>query len=180
MERRAIFSAALRLINEGKFHAATLPEIALYANISASTLPYFFATRQILLSELTAEVLASLHGVAEEIQNESLSFQNRFFRLGTALFRHYVDNPQVIALIEQFHRNSSNEVNAGSFQKFHNRLAEFFGDGIAGNYISDYNPETMAVIFHDHVIAAAKTYNGSDNEDLGVRLKILWEGISIK
>jgi AcrR family transcriptional regulator len=179
MERRAIFSAALRLIKEGKFQATTLPEIALYANISASTLPYFFASRQILLAELAADVLTSLNAVVDETQKESLTFENQFLKLGSALFSHYVGNPEVIAFVEQFERNLSNEVSAESFRKFLDDLSSFFENGIAKNYVRDYNPQALAVMFHDNVMSTAKNYDGSD-EDFNVRMKILWNGIAVK
>ena len=63
MERDAIFRAALRLINDGKFQAVSLAEVGYYANLSERTTRYFFESKERLIEELCVEVLNMIQEV---------------------------------------------------------------------------------------------------------------------
>lgn len=182
MERRAIFRAALKLIKEGKFHGTPMTEIAFHARLTGSTILYFFETREHLIKELAKNIFSGLIEVCNGVRTERLTFEERFHKTWIVLRDHYVQNPEIIAFMEQFPFMPYNNIQDSKnlFQQFHQILIDFFGENQNKNFRSDMSPENLAFLYHQNIIVSAKMlFQGKVNKDETNRLQeIFWIGMT--
>lgn len=181
MERHAIFRAALRLINDGKFQAVSLAEVGYYANLTERTTRYFFESKERLIEELCEEVLNMIQEVYDQSTVDCRSFENFFFDTWISLYEFYVRNPQLIAFVEQ-----AGVLTTKHDVKFMDRLLtplkKFFQTN-AMNLSNKISSGPMVALFHGNIIAAAKLH---DNPGLSLQqyelrhiLQILWTGVTM-
>ncbi len=181
MERDAIFRAALRLINDGKFQAVSLAEVGYYANLSERTTRYFFESKERLIEELCVEVLNMIQEVYDQSAVDCRSFENFFFDTWISLYEFYVRHPQLIAFVEQ-----AGVLTTKHNVKFMDRLLaplKKFFQANAINLSSKLSSGPMVALFHGNIISAAKLH---DNPGLSLQqyelrqiLQILWTGVTM-
>jgi len=181
MEREAIFRAALRLINDGKFQAVSLAEVGYYANLSERTTRYFFESKERLLEELCVEVLNMIQDVYDQSTVDCRSFENFFIDTWISLYEFYVRHPQLVAFVEQ-----AGVLTAKHKVKFMDRLLAPLKKFFQANEInlnSKLSSGPMVALFHGNIIAAAKL---NDNPGLSLQqyelrhiLQILWTGVTM-
>lgn len=152
-ERHAFFDASLRLVKQGRFQSASMSDIAFVARISAKTVPYVFGSRDELMFELGAMISSQITTAMSDVFNSSGTFKQKFFDVWSALYKYYADHPNVIAYIDQFGSLSQ----AGLVHPGHTKiLVDFFGLDATSEISSDLNAETLAFLFHDNILSAAR------------------------
>ena len=180
MEQNAIFRAALKLINEGKFQAVSLAEIGYYANLTERTTRYFFESKEKLIEELCGEVLGMIEEVYLLSSLDWQSFENFFFDAWISLYEFYVKHPHVIAFVEQ-----AGALTAKHDVKFMERLLAPLTRRFQANAINisrKLSAGSVAALFHANAMAAAKLYGNPglapQQHELRHILEILWTGVT--
>jgi AcrR family transcriptional regulator len=180
MERKAIFDAALKLINDGKFQAVSLSEIGYYANLSERTTRYFFENKGKLIEELSVEVMFMIHEVFLQSIVDWRPFENVFFDAWISLYEFYSKRPRVIAFVEQ-----AGGLTIKHDEKFVERLLDplvkFFQINKV-EVISKLSPGSIAALFHGNAMAAAKLHGNPnllhEQHELRPMVQILWAGLT--
>lgn len=181
MERKLIFDAALKMIKDGKFPGSAMSEIAFYANLTEKTVSCFFQSRHQLIGELATHIAESIRSTVQAPSRINESFQERFFRIWTALYNFYLRNPAVLAFVER----SATLAHPGearlSEATFLSPLIQFFES--SPEAIKDrFNASALAIVFHGSVITAVKLKenipSGVKDNEIRSLSEILWNGIS--
>ena len=180
MERKAIFDAALKLINDGKFNAVSLSEVGYYANLSERTTHYFFENKGKLIEDLSVEVILMIHEVCLQPIVAWSSFEIVFFDAWISLYEFYSKRPRVIAFVEQ-----AGGLTIKRDEKFMERLldplAKFFQINKV-DVISKLSPGSIAALFHGNAMAAAKLHGNPnllpEQHELRYMVQILWAGLT--
>src|SRR3954469_7307806 len=97
LEKKEIFNASLKLLNEGKFHATSMNEIAFYAKLTESTIHYIFESREKLLEELSQNLTSEIIKTVKEADKNSILFKDKFLSIWNALYQYYLQAPAVIS-----------------------------------------------------------------------------------
>jgi AcrR family transcriptional regulator len=181
LERNAFYDASLRLVKDGKFQAMSVTEIAFMARISEGAIPFIFESRERLVTDLIEHVTSQITKTIEDAAKKSTSYKRRFFDVWYALYEHYTKNPNVIAFIEQFdniNKNKTGSIHPASTEA----LIELFRKAQIGEVIKPVNAETLAYIFHENVVTAAKMYTSKLFVDVNFAPQhlpeMLWASIS--
>jgi AcrR family transcriptional regulator len=181
IERRVIFDTALKLIRAGKFQATSMTEIAHLAGVDENVALYFFESREKLLRELSGYVTDSISKIVKETVKDELSFQNRFFKVWSALYQYYTQHPGMIAFIEQASVLTTS-IKCRITEKDLIPVLEDLFRSAPENSIVSLKRETLASVFHGNVITAAKLYHDNHlihtETDLKNIALILWSGIT--
>jgi hypothetical protein len=181
MERKVIFESALKLIRDGKFQTTSMSEIAHLAGVDENVTLYFFESREKLLLQLNEYVTDSINKIVKESVKDKLSFQNRFFKVWSALYEYYIHQPGMIAFVEQVSVLIST-VNHRTTEKNLIPAIEDLFKSASENLIVSMKPETLAAVFHGNVITAAKLYRNHHPAQTDKELKniafILWSGMT--
>lgn len=180
-ERRALFTASMQLIGNGRFLNSTMQEIAYQARMSEATVAYIFENRQHLLAELMEYMAASIYVVVNEAtRSNARPFKERFFELWRRLHQCYTSTPGLPAFLQQFDVLSKNARSLTIYPGYTQKLIDFFRDAPAG-IIDVSDAETIAYIFHENVLTAAqmKTRAAGMSHDINARMpEMLWQYLS--
>jgi len=101
-KRQEILNAALQVIAEHGFHEAPIALIAERAGVGAGTIYRYFATKDLLISELFLELHVQIGTVLSRGYQVDRSIRERFIHLGTELLRYCIANPREFRFLEQF------------------------------------------------------------------------------
>lgn len=180
LEREIIFDAALHLIKEGKYHPATIREIAYHAGMSGITTQMLFPSKDILTSELVFFIRDRMHDVIEEGLEGQGSFKKQFSNTWRALYAFYIRHPEVLAFMEQ----NNSPVKFGNSRVDENvlltPLISLFANG--EGTLHSMKPETLARFFHGNVMMCARMYLDeslpSDRAELQNAVDVLWNGLA--
>ena len=180
LERNAFYDASLRLVKDGKFQAMSVTEIAFMARISERAIPFIFESRERLVSDLIEHVTSQIANTIEGAAKKSTSYKQRFFDVWHALYEHYTKNPNVIAFIEQFDNiNKKGFLHPASTAA----LIDLFKKAQIGEVIKPVNAETLAYIFHENVVTAAKMHASKLFADINFAPQqfpeMLWTSVSV-
>jgi AcrR family transcriptional regulator len=104
-KRQQILKAALELITECGFHGAPIAAIAERAGVGAGTIYRYFATKDILITELFQELHDKICAEILTGYDEEQSFRERYLHLSTALLRYFITHPQEFRYLEQYHNS---------------------------------------------------------------------------
>ena len=176
-EKQAIFEVSLKLLREGRFHAAQLDEIAYHANISAAMMDRIFKTREKLLQELTTVVTLEIQKELDASGQHGASLKERFLSAWLTLYQFYMRYPDVIAFIDQFETlKKSLDPLPVKHPATLQALIDLVSDESLG---SDTSGETLAWLLHENALGAAKlnTHRSSPTTPLTVA-EIFWKGIT--
>jgi AcrR family transcriptional regulator len=180
MERKAIFDAALKLINAGKFQAVSLSEVGYYANLSERTTRYVFENKEKLIDDLSAEVLSMMHEVCSQSTGDWRRVENVFFDTWISLYEFYVNRPHVIAFVEQ-----AGGLTIKHHENFMERLLAPLTKFFQTNKVevtSILSPGSIAALFHGNAMAAAKLHGNRnllpEQHELRCLAQILWAGLT--
>ena len=101
-KRQKVLNAALELITEHGFHGAPISAIAEQAGVGAGTIYRYFASKDIIITELFREIHDKVcAGLLEGYEAEK-PFRERFFHLSMALLRYFIASPQHFRYMEQY------------------------------------------------------------------------------
>lgn len=104
-KRQEILKAALELITEHGFHGAPIAAIAEQAGVGAGTIYRYFATKDVLITELFQELHDKISlDLLDEYEVEQ-PFRARFLHLSTTLLRYFITHPQEFRYLEQYHNS---------------------------------------------------------------------------
>ena len=179
-ERNAFYDASLRLVKDGKFQAMSVTEIAFMARISERAIPFIFESRERLVSDLIEHVTSQIANTIEGAAKKSTSYKQRFFDVWHALYEHYTKNPNVIAFMEQFDNiNKKGSLHPASTAA----LIDLFKKAQMAEVIKPVNAETLAYIFHENVVTAAKMHTSKLFADINFAPQqfpeMLWTSVSV-
>lgn len=101
-KRHEILHAALELIAEQGFHGAPIAAIAERAGVGAGTIYRYFATKDVLITDLFQELHDKIHTGLMEGYKADNSLRERFIHVGTELLRYFIANPLEFRFLEQY------------------------------------------------------------------------------
>ena len=104
-KRDEILRAARELIAEHGFHGAPMALIAERAGVGAGTIYRYFENKDVLISELYANLEERLYPDILEGYCPENPIRERFLHLGTALMHYFITNPLDYRFLEQFHNS---------------------------------------------------------------------------
>lgn len=79
--------------------------IAEEAGVAAGTIYLYFASKDVLITELYGELEGKLIATLQEGYATERPIRDRFLYLGTALLRYYVENPLQFRYLQQYHNS---------------------------------------------------------------------------
>jgi len=101
-KRQEILKAALELITAHGFHGAPIAAIAQRAGVGAGTIYRYFATKDILITELFEELHDQLCLHLLDGYDAQQPIRARFLHLNAALLRYFITHPQEFRYLEQY------------------------------------------------------------------------------
>jgi len=104
-KREDIVRAALALIAVHGFHGAPLAMIADRAGVGAGTIYIYFENKDVLIAEIYKDIEDRLFPFIMAGYAPEKPVRERFFHLGTALLRYFIENPLDFRYLEQFHNS---------------------------------------------------------------------------
>jgi len=104
-KREDIVRAALALIAAHGFHGAPLAMIADRAGVGTGTIYRYFENKDVLIADIYKDIEDRLSALIMEGYAPEKPGRERFFHLGTALLRYFIDNPLDFRYLEQFHNS---------------------------------------------------------------------------
>ena len=141
-KRTDVMQAALELIAEHGFHGAPMATIAQEAGVAAGTIYRYFASKDVLISELYGELEGKLIATLQADYSVERPFRESFIHLGTSLLRYFIEHPLHFRYIEQYHNSPygaslRRERLLGKTTEHNNIFKEFFERGIAQQVLKD-------------------------------------------
>lgn len=161
-KRDEVVKAALELIAEHGFHGAPMAMIAERAGVGAGTIYRYFENKDVLISELYADLEQKTLPVIMEGYDPEKPVRERFMHLGTALLRYFIENPLDFRFMEQFH-NSPYGVERRrdkilGEKEGCNVFRELFEDGIALQVIKDFPLVILFALCFGPMMAVARDH----------------------
>ena len=104
-KRTAILEATLELISEHGFHGTAMSMIADKADVGAGTIYRCFDSKEDLITQLYLEIKREMGRAVLEGYSEDLSLRERFRTLWLNMLKYYMDHPQELIFMEQFHNS---------------------------------------------------------------------------
>ena len=104
-KREEIVRAALALIAVHGYHGAPLAMIADRAGVGTGTIYLYFENKDVLIAEIYKDNEDRLLPLIMAGYVPDKSVRERFFHLGTALLRYFIENPLDFRYLEQFHNS---------------------------------------------------------------------------
>lgn len=152
-ERKTFLDMSMKLIGTGRLHTTSMDEIGHLALLSSNTVNHIFCSREIFISELVKTVTREIEDVILGVTHQPSSFKDRFFILWFALFYYYIAHPDVIAMLEQWeYIAKENKTPVKAFDA----LTKFFSTDEARSTSVDLGAGTLAYIFHENILTAAR------------------------
>ena len=105
VKREEIIRAALALIAVHGFHGAPMALIADRAGVGIGTVYLYFENKDVLIAEIFKDIEDRLFPLIMEEYAPEKPVRERFFHLGTALLRYFIDNPLDFRYLEQFYNS---------------------------------------------------------------------------
>lgn len=173
-ERELVLNAALKMISEGQLKKMGLPEIAHYSGLAEGTVRKIFQSTEFILNELSRYITESISANIETATNTTVDFKEQFKLIWQSMFRYYVQNPQVLALMQ-----SPGDMHIPEIEIIIS-IVNFFRKN-EDSFSGKIEPELLAQIFHGNIISAAKIslQNSQTNqrENFGFMPEMLWIGL---
>ena len=162
-KRSDVMQAALELIAEQGFHRAPMAKIAEKAGVAAGTIYRYFASKDVLISELHRELEYRIMAVLQDGYPSGQPVRERFLYLIRELLRYLIANPLHFRYMEQFF-NSPYGISMRRDKLLgkpgnHDILMEIFEEGISKQIVKDlpvvvlfslaFGP--LIILMRDHV-----------------------------
>lgn len=173
----------LQLVKENGFHGTPMSMVAKKAGVAAGTIYHYFESKEQLISELFCLVRKQMTAAIEKGSDESLPYQDRFFRIWMNLYRFYENNPDALWFFEQFVNSPYNtEKEEEGHDEFHNLMFRFFRNGVDEGFFRKVNPEILGILTHGSIITTAKMQRygkiAIGETELQQIAQMLWEGMA--
>lgn len=104
-KRAAIIHAALELVSECGFHGAPMALVAKRAGVAAGTIYHYFESKDILITEIYADLEERLLAGVMENYPEKGTVQERFVHVAKTLVHQWISAPLDFRFMEQFHNS---------------------------------------------------------------------------
>ena len=163
-KRRDIMQAALELIAEQGFHRAPMAKIAEKAGVAAGTIYRYFASKDVLISELHRELEYRIMAVLQDGYPSGQPVRERFLYLIRELLRYLIANPLHFRYMEQFF-NSPYGISMRRDKLLgksgnNNILKVIFEEGISQQILKDFPVAVlfslafgpMIILMRDHIL----------------------------
>lgn len=161
-KRDEIVRAALELIAEHGFHGAPMAMIAERAGVGAGTIYRYFENKDVLISELYADLEQKTLPVIMEGYDPEKPVRERFLHLGTALLRYFIENPLDFRFMEQFHNSPYGVEHRRDKilgeEEGCNVFRQLFEDGIALQVIKDFPLVILFALCFGPMMAVARDH----------------------
>lgn len=182
-KKKAIFESMLELVKENGFHGTPMSMVAKKAGVAAGTIYHYFESKEELIGELFCLVRKKMTAAVEEGADETLPYQDRFFRIWMNLYRFYENNPNALRFFEQFVNSPYNtEKEKEGHDEFHELMFRFFRRGVDEGFFRKVNPEILGVLAHGNIIITAKMQGygkiAISDTELQQIAQMLWEGMA--
>lgn len=182
-KKKAIFESMLALVKENGFHGTPMSMVARKAGVAAGTIYHYFESKEQLISELSCLVRKQMTAAIENGADESLPFQDRFFRIWMNLYRFYENNPDALWFFEQFVNSPYNtEKEKEGHDEFHDLIFRFFRKGVDEGFFRKVNPEILGILAHGNIITTAKMQRygkiAIGEAELQQIAQMLWMGLA--
>ncbi len=184
-KRDEIVRAALELIAEHGFHDAPMSMVANRAGVAVGTIYRYFENKDVLINELYREVEEKLYAVLLKDYVTAKPFRERFLHLGTALLRHFIENPLDFKYLEQFH-NSPYGVAVRrdkilAEKEGCNVFRELFEDGVVRQIVKDLPLVILFALAFGPLLAVARDhilcFITLDDLLIARTIEACWDGI---
>lgn len=179
-KKQAIFESLLDLIKEHGFHGAPMSQVARNAGVAAGTIYHYFESKEQLICELYEYNRARISEVIIKALDGGHTYQEKFFRLWTELYRFYTRHTNVLTFFEQY---INSPYNTGGYPR-HDRgpLYEFFSGGIRDGVFQSVAPEILMVLVFGTINATAKLHVYGElpigRAQLEKIAAMMWKGVS--
>ena len=104
-KRAAIIQAALELVGEYGFHGAPMAMVAQRAGVAAGTIYRYFESKDILITEIFADLEKRLLAAVVEKYPEGRPVRERFIHLAKIIVHYSISSPLEFRFLEQFHNS---------------------------------------------------------------------------
>jgi len=184
-KKKAIFESMLELVKENGFHGTPMSMVAKKAGVAAGTIYHYFESKEELIGELFCLIRKKMTAAVEEGADETLPYQDRFFRIWMNLYRFYENNPNALRFFEQFVNSPYNtEKEKEGHDEFHKLIFSFFRKGVDEGFFRKVNPEILGVLAHGNIITTAKMQGygkiAISDTELHQIAQMLWEGMAAR
>ncbi len=184
-KRQEILKAALELITEHGFHGAPIAAIAEQAGVGAGTIYRYFATKDILITELFQELHDKMSAEIMAGYEVTQSFRARFLHLSTALLRYFITHPQEFRYLGQYHNSPygiafrRDRILGKEGEQTPYRV--LFEDGVAQQIIRDFPLVVLFALTFGPLLAVARDHTLGfvtlDDHLLVQTVEACWESI---
>ena len=100
-----VIDAALELIAEHGFHGVSMAMIAEKANVGMGTIYRYFASKDVLISEMYKVVADRIHMAIASGYSKEKPVRERFFHLVSTLIKYLIKHPLEFRYMEQYHNS---------------------------------------------------------------------------
>ena len=101
----AVIDASLELIAEHGFHGVSMAMIAEKANVGMGTIYRYFASKDVLISEMYKVVENRIYIAVESGYSRDKALKERFFHLVSTLIKYLIKHPLEFRYMEQYHNS---------------------------------------------------------------------------
>lgn len=178
-KKQAIFESTLDLVKDHGFHGAPMSLVAKNAGVAAGTIYHYFESKEQLIYELYEFNRERITAVIQLALEGEATFREKLFKVWTALYAFYVQQPNVLIFFEQF-VNSPFNVDKNPNQ-FRGQLYTFFAEGTKSGQLRHLKTEILLVMVMGTISSAAKLHlfghvhlSATDQEQI---VQVLWDGI---
>ncbi|HNY12500.1 MAG TPA: TetR/AcrR family transcriptional regulator [Candidatus Wallbacteria bacterium] len=183
-KREAILDSALELIAEKGFHGASTDLIAKKANAGVGSIYRYFASKDILITELYKELLSNIkRDMLIGYKNDG-PIKEKFIHLCGALLQFFISSPIEFKFLEQY-SNSPYGISCRREQVFgeDSDLLKMFRDGQKAGLIKKLPPSVLLALIFGPIITMARDHiqgiaEMNDKKILKNAVEACWDAIA--
>jgi AcrR family transcriptional regulator len=181
-KKKAIFESTLELVRENGFHGTPMSLVAKKAGVAAGTIYHYFDSKDALLIALYSYLRGQLSKEIAEGDDETQTYESRFFSFWKKHYRFYLQNPNALHFIEQFVNSPYyDRCPEKDYDRCQNITAQFLKTGIENHTLKQMNLKLMSIMVHSSVTTAAKIHLTKKVEmgetELQQVAQMVWDGI---
>jgi len=170
-KRTEIMQLALQLLTERGFDRVPMSMIAEKANVAVGTIYIYFASKDILIKEIFADMENNIFSTLRKVYSADESIRNNFLQITKALIEYFINHPLYFGYMEQF-LNSPFGISlrrdklSGKMHK-DNVFMDIFKTGIGSKILKDLPVEILfslsiapiVFLMRDHILGFTKLNN---------------------
>ena len=161
-KRKGIVCAALELVAENGFHGTPMSMIADQAEVACGTIYCFFKNKNVLIAEIHQDIVARIYRVLLREYETGKSTRERYMLVCTALLKHFMENPNDLGYLEQYHNSPYGTQSRRDYllgeKKRHHVFRELFAEGIARQVVKDLPHPILIALTFGPLLGAAQAH----------------------